>query len=45
MTTLKEGRGDFADSLLGELGRKAGCSVTFTFDQKAARLRGFALLA
>jgi predicted nucleic-acid-binding protein len=43
MTTLKEGRGDFADALLGKLGRKAGCSVTFTFDQKAARLPGFAL--
>jgi predicted nucleic-acid-binding protein len=43
MTTLKEGRGDFADALLGELGRKAGRSVTFTFDQKAARLPGFAL--
>jgi predicted nucleic-acid-binding protein len=43
MTALKEGRGDFADALLGELSRKAGCSDIFTFDQKAARLPGFAL--
>jgi predicted nucleic-acid-binding protein len=43
MSALKEGRGDFADALLCELGRRAGCSVTFTFDQKAARLPGFAL--
>jgi len=43
MTALKEDRGDFSDTLLGELGRKAGCSVTFTFDQKAARLPGCAL--
>lgn len=43
IATLREGRGDFADALLGELGLKAGCSVTFTFDQKAARLQGFAL--
>lgn len=43
MTALKEGRGDFADALLGELGLAAGCSVTFTFDRKAPRLPGFAL--
>jgi predicted nucleic-acid-binding protein len=43
LTALKEGRGDFADALLGELGRRAGCSVTFTFDQRASRLPHFAL--
>jgi predicted nucleic-acid-binding protein len=42
-TALKEGRGDFADALLGELGRKAGCSVTYTFDRRASRLPHFAL--
>jgi predicted nucleic-acid-binding protein len=43
LTALKEGRGDFADALLGGLGQRAGCSVTFTFDHRAARLPGFAL--
>ena len=43
LTALKEGRGDFADIVLGELGRRAGCSVTFTFDRKASRLPHFAL--
>jgi predicted nucleic-acid-binding protein len=43
LTALKEGRGDFADALLGELGHRAGCSVTFTFDQRAARLPRFSL--
>jgi predicted nucleic-acid-binding protein len=43
LTALKEGHGDFADALLGELGHRAGCSVTFTFDQRASRLPHFAL--
>ncbi len=43
MTVLQEGNGSFADALIGELGDRAGCSVTFTFDQKASRLRNFAL--
>jgi predicted nucleic-acid-binding protein len=43
LTALKVGRGDFADALLGGLGQKAGCSVTFTFDHRAARLPHFAL--
>jgi predicted nucleic-acid-binding protein len=42
LTALKEGRGDFADALLGGLGQRADCSVTFTFDHRAARLPGFA---
>jgi predicted nucleic-acid-binding protein len=43
LTVLQDGRGSFADALVGALGRKAGCSVTFTFDQKAARLPHLAL--
>ena len=43
LTVLQDGHGSFADALVGALGRKAGCSVTFTFDQRASRLPGFAL--
>jgi predicted nucleic-acid-binding protein len=43
MTVLQEGSGSFADALIGELGNRAGCSVTLTFDQKASRLRNFVL--
>ena len=43
MVALKEGRGSFADALIGALGAKAGCSRTLTFDRKALRLSGFAL--
>jgi predicted nucleic-acid-binding protein len=43
MIALKEGRGSFADALIGALGAKAGCSRTLTFDRKALRLSGFAL--
>jgi predicted nucleic-acid-binding protein len=43
MIALKEGYGSFADALIGALGARAGCSRTLTFDQKAARLPGFAL--
>lgn len=38
---VKEGRGAFADALLAELGTRAGCSCTLTFDQKALRLPAF----
>ena len=41
MIVLKEGRGSFADALIGALGDKAGCSRTLTFDLKALRLPGF----
>jgi predicted nucleic-acid-binding protein len=41
MIALKEGRGSFADALIGALGAKAGCSATLTFDQRALRLPGF----
>src|SRR5271155_1931620 len=32
MIALKQGRGSFADALIGVLGVKAGCSRTLTFD-------------
>jgi predicted nucleic-acid-binding protein len=41
--TLKEGRGSFADALIGALGTRAGCSHTATFDRKALRLPDFRL--
>jgi predicted nucleic-acid-binding protein len=44
MVALKEGRGSFADALIGALGVKAGCSWTVTFDRRAGRLDGFELL-
>jgi len=43
MIALKEGKGLFADALIGALGAKAGCSRTLTFDRKALRLSGFEL--
>jgi predicted nucleic-acid-binding protein len=44
MIALKEGRGSFADALIGALGAKAGCSRTLTFDREALRLADFELL-
>jgi predicted nucleic-acid-binding protein len=44
MIAIKEGRGSFADALIGALGDKAGCSRTLTFDRQALRLDGFELL-
>lgn len=41
MMALKKGHGSFADAMIAELGAKAGCSRTLTFDQRALRLRGF----
>ena len=38
---VKEGRGSFADALIGALGAKVGCSHTVTFEQKALRLPTF----
>jgi predicted nucleic-acid-binding protein len=40
---LKEGRGSFADALIGALGARAGCARTLTFDKTALRLPGFEL--
>lgn len=42
---LEDGRGEFEDALIGALDRWAGCSESLTFDQKAARLPYFRLLA
>lgn len=36
--------GDFADSLISELGFQAGCGCTWTFDRDASRLPGMRLL-
>lgn len=44
MIALKTGKGSFADSLIGALGKKVGCSSTVTFDKRALRLPGFAPL-
>jgi predicted nucleic-acid-binding protein len=43
MIALKQGRGTFADALIAELGTRAGCVHTLTFDRKALRLPGFRL--
>lgn len=43
MVSLKQGRGAFADALIGELCARAGCSYTLTFDKKAIRLPNFRL--
>jgi predicted nucleic-acid-binding protein len=43
MIALKDGRGSFADALIGALGVRAGCKHTLTFDRKASRLPGFAV--
>jgi predicted nucleic-acid-binding protein len=43
MIALKDGRGSFADAVIGALGARMGCSCTLTFDRKALRLPGFAL--
>jgi predicted nucleic-acid-binding protein len=44
MIAVKEGRGSFADALMGALGAAAGCSCTVTFDREAQRLREFELV-
>jgi predicted nucleic-acid-binding protein len=41
MTAVRDGRGSFADALIGALGARAGCSHTATFDRPALRLDGF----
>ena len=44
VVALRNGTGAFEDALIGSLGIWRGCSVTLTFDEKAAqRLQGFAL--
>jgi predicted nucleic-acid-binding protein len=43
MVAFEEGRGAFADALIANLGTRAGCAHTLTFDRKAGRLAGFQL--
>jgi predicted nucleic-acid-binding protein len=44
VVALRNGTGTFEDALIGSLGIWRGCSVTLTFDEKAAqKLHGFAL--
>ena len=38
---FRDGRADFSDCLLGVLNREAGCTVTATFDRKAAEMTDF----
>lgn len=38
------GHADFADAVISELGRAAGCSTTATFDKRAARLDRMSLV-
>lgn len=45
MRLLARGGADFSDALIGGLARRAGCAHTVTFDRKASRLPGFALLS
>ena len=44
MVALKQGRGSFADALIGELGARVGCTRTLTFDRKAVRIPAFELV-
>ena len=44
MLAVKQGLRSFADALIAELGARAGCTRTLTFDQKAIRLNGFELV-
>lgn len=41
----RSGVADFADCLIGETNRQAGCTETVTLDQKAARAGGLRLLS
>ena len=44
IVAFRSGTGTFEDALIGSLGIWRGCSVTLTFDEKAAqKLHGFAL--
>lgn len=44
MIALKQGRASFSDALIAELGARAGCTRTLTFDRKAGRLPSFELV-
>jgi predicted nucleic-acid-binding protein len=40
----ENGEGSLADALIGQLGLKAGCSRSVTFDEEASRRPGFELI-
>lgn len=40
----EKSKSDFADILISKLNNKAGCSTTYTFDQKASTLANFSNL-
>ena len=44
MLAVKEGNGRFTDALIGTINAAAGCAHTATFDRKAGRLPGFAVI-
>jgi predicted nucleic-acid-binding protein len=44
LVAFQQGKGSFADTLIGALGIAAGCDFTVTFDKKAARLGDYKLL-
>ena len=37
LRAFEKGNADFADYLIGHIGRDAGCEATWTFDRKAAK--------
>ncbi|HLX06644.1 MAG TPA: type II toxin-antitoxin system VapC family toxin [Thermoanaerobaculia bacterium] len=41
----RQGRGDFADYLLGRQGFAAGCADTITFDRKLSGTAGFSVIS
>lgn len=44
VAAARAGAGDFADLMIAAAGRRAGCVRTLTFDRRAARAEGMALL-
>lgn len=44
LADYKTGRIDFVDALIGHVNRTSGCTMTASFDRKAARYRGFRLV-
>jgi len=45
LEAYRTGRADFADYVIGEGGRYAGCAETVTFDRRLRGARGFRLLS
>jgi predicted nucleic-acid-binding protein len=41
LRTFRKGGVEFADALIGEVNRARGCTVTATFDRRAAKLEAF----